>query len=57
MEGRGGTCLAHADPALCYVDQETVLCPSPCALGFFRGKICAVLLEMDLHDECNPTLG
>lgn len=25
--------------------------PFSCALGFFEGEVCAVLLEVDLHDE------
>ena len=45
--------FSHADPRLGDVDEEAVLGPFPGALGFFEGKICAVLLEVDLHDECD----
>jgi hypothetical protein len=50
-----GTYFAHANPALGNVDQKTVLCPFPCALSLFRGEICAVLLEVDLYNECYPS--
>jgi hypothetical protein len=53
--GAQWTYFSHADPALCNVDQKAVLCPFPCALCFLGGEICAVLLEVDLHDDRYPT--
>lgn len=43
--------LAHADPCLCEIYEQAVLRPFPCALGFFRGEIGAVLAEVYLHNQ------
>ncbi len=43
----------HADPRLGQVDQKTVLCPSPRPNHFLQREIVAVLLEVNLDDQCN----
>jgi hypothetical protein len=40
-------------PGLSKIDQQTVLGPSPCSRYFLDGQICAILLEVDLHDQSN----
>jgi hypothetical protein len=49
--GRGVGYFAHANPRLGDVDEQAVLGPFACALGFFEGEVGAVLVQVDLHGE------
>ena len=43
----------HANPRLGQVDQKTVLCPPPRPDHFLQREIVAVLLEVNLDNQCN----
>lgn len=45
------TYLAHADPGLRDVDEQTVLSPLSCIRGLFLGKVKSVLLQVNLYDQ------
>jgi hypothetical protein len=44
-----GAYFSHANPGLCDIDEQAILCPFPRPLGFLYSKIGAVLLQVDLN--------